>query len=83
MNKSLKTIIVNWIRNINLCTQIGFLLVAGAIILAIIGALLLDRYKESRNDMPLKAKRSILLGIVWYGTVFGMTELGIAFVLLS
>lgn len=83
MNNSLKTIIVNWIKNINTRTQIGFLLVAGAIILAIIGALLLDRYKESRNDMPLKSKRSILLGIVWYGTVFGMTELGVAFVLLS
>lgn len=52
------------IKNINAHTQIGFLLVAGAIILAIIGALLLDRYKENRNNMPLKSKRSILLGIV-------------------
>lgn len=52
------------IRNVNTYALIGFLLIAGAIILAIIGTLLLDRYKESRNNMPLKSKRSILLGIV-------------------
>lgn len=46
MNDSLKIIIVNWIKNINTRTQIGFLLVAGAIILAIIGVLLLDKYKR-------------------------------------
>ena len=83
MNKSLKTIIVNWIRNINLCTQIGFLLVAGAIILAIIGVLLLDKYKDSGIKTSSKANRINLLATILYGTVLMMIEVGVAFVLLS
>lgn len=83
MNDSLKIIIVNWIKNINTRTQIGFLLVAGAIILAIIGVLLLDKYKDSGIKMSSKANRINLLATILYGTVLMMIEVGVAFVLLS
>lgn len=71
------------IRNINTYAQIGFLLVAGAMTVAIIGTLTLYRYKKSKNDMPLKSKSSIILGTVFYATILGITELNIALVLLS
>lgn len=83
MNDSLKIIIVNWIKNINTRTQIGFLLVAGAIILAIIGVLLLDKYKDSGIKTSSKANRINLLATILYGTVLMMIEVGVAFVLLS
>lgn len=72
------------IRNINTYTQIGFLLVIGGVFLAIaiIGVLLLSKYKDSGTSTPAKTNRINILATVLYGTVAGMIELGIVFSLL-
>lgn len=71
------------IRNVNTYALIGFLLVAGAEILAISGVLLQYKYKDNGKYTPSKARKNNILVTVWCVTVFGMIVLGVIFALLS
>lgn len=71
------------IRNINTYALIGILLVAVAMIVAIIGVILLSKYKNSKKDTLARTKRIMILAGILFDIVFGITNIGLVFVLLS
>ena len=71
------------IKNINAHTQIGFLLVAGGMILCIIGIISLYKYKDSGTNMPSKVDSSNMLATILCDTVLLMIILGVVFCIIT